>query len=70
MQWYAKNEGVYFSGLISIFKVFDNFSKTGRVHCLVVFGGVLVLAATSMVNVTPVYPFAFECHKSVWSKST
>ena len=29
--WYAKYEGVYFLGFISIFKGFDNFSKTERV---------------------------------------
>ena len=36
---YAKYEGVYFLGLTSTFKGFENFSKTEGVHWLV---GVLV----------------------------
>ena len=35
--WYAKYEGVYFLGFTSIFKGFDNFSKTAGVHWLVVY---------------------------------
>ena len=33
--WYAKYEGVYFLGFTSIFKEFENFSKTAGVHWLV-----------------------------------
>ena len=37
VQWYAEKEGSYFLGLTSIFKGFDTFSKTGEVHCLVLY---------------------------------
>ena len=37
VQRYAKKERSYFLGLTSIFKGFDTFSKTGGVHCLVVY---------------------------------
>ena len=56
---YAKNEGVYFLGLTSCFKVFDNFSKTKGVHDLVVYSKLQASKFTKTLAFSMVFPTSF-----------